>query len=133
MYRYLLMNKAESAESGRESGVDCVDRFIKRKELRAMDGYMLGKRLRERIQREVDEVREENKKIKEDVLAYQSVQKILDAMGFTINELHWYADRRIADRLEEMKAGLSKGFLKDVEQLRDRCTEIVSLVEKGDS
>jgi hypothetical protein len=113
VFRYILMCRSvirgESKDNGKR---DFWSNWLKDRTIDHHFGAMVSQAIRESIEKEIEQVRRENRDLKEQMEHYAEHLKTLDSMGLSRNATEWAFE----NKLTEIKSGLTDG---DIRSIRD--------------
>lgn len=131
LYKYILMSRARVVGPYQESAFDkkgYMERYVDRKIESERVGIHLGRRLRERIESEIEEVKKENNKLLEQNSNLQDIKDIIGEMGLEVTD--WNLGHKFERQAREAKKLLPADFDFQVRNLASQLKDIVKVMDK---
>ncbi len=130
LYKYILMSRATIVESYHRTfdKKRYMEDYADRKEKAKHAGEYLGRRLRERIEAEIDDVKRENEKLIDQNQTLEEIKVLLGRMGIGLND--WGLKRKFERQIKELEAIIPDDLERGIRCLAERLTDTVREIDE---
>jgi len=130
LWRYILMCRCViTRENAIESPRNYWEQWLIDKKLDWSFGHHVSKSIRERVKKEVEDVRDENKRLTDRMSGYDSVIRFLESIDIDPSDRWGVSEYTVRKKLEEARAVLPDGIVHDLNKLSERAAATAQKLE----
>ncbi len=120
IFRYILMARVRVhdeiySRAEKDYNKKYFENWLKEKEINRDFGYHVSKTIKKRIEEEIENVNRKNDYLNDEIKKYIEIQQFLKVNNLRLSEYN--LTEKISDKLNEIKTGISKELLNNIDNL----------------
>lgn len=134
VWRYVLMCRSKIVPPTQINAPDMGraywERWLEKRWIDHDFGQRVGRAIREQVDKEILEVRRENKRLQERMEGYDQVKRTLEEAGFDLEKGTMLLKLDVKERLRKLREVVPGGFKFDLKNIRDHADQILTRLQE---
>ncbi|MFA5381927.1 MAG: MmcB family DNA repair protein [Candidatus Micrarchaeia archaeon] len=127
VYVYILMWRAKiTVEYNTKGRVDEWREWFAEKDEKKRLGYNVSNKIRQLVEKRIDNVEDENRRLKSENEHLLDVKKF--AADLKINIYGWDVEKKIKEQVEKLSTAIPKEFISKIESVKSKCQELLEQI-----